>query len=517
MEACSSSVLALEIRKYLSSSLKSFQLTFPSTTPGYASKPGVPRQPVDRSIPLIPSLPLSYSEAIPFLRALNGHGLAASDLGDAWTAQSGLGYKGVKYNVGPSPSHLKLHLFNDQQYETTPIWNVIGIINGTSPNEVVVLGNHRDAWIAGGAGDPHSGTAALMEVARSFGKALAKGWKPQRTIIFASWDGEEYGLLGSTEWVEEYLPWLSNVSVAYVNIDCGVLGRNIWSATHPLLHQLFERIMKLVTVPGDPEQSLLDTWNGEHRVLASGSDFTAFQDFAGIPSMDIGLGDNPSEIHPRYNVTYHYHSNYDSFHFMETFIDPGFHYHAALAKAVGLIIAELAMSTAVPFNATTYALELKKYILQVEKKLGSRSSVPAHSALARALRDMHHAANHFRRVATQHDKDAAHAATMLDSRSEPSTRHFSTWRRTSTTLLQNKMHKLNQRYKLLDRHFLYGAGQDGRPWFKHVNYAPGRWTGYTGPPFPSLNEAIDSQEWRRVTEWAHIITAKINAAARSLK
>lgn len=118
------------------------------------------------------------------------------------------------------------------------MWNVIGIINGTIPDEVVVLGNHRDAWIAGGAGDPNSGSAAFNEVIRSFGLALQAGWKPLRTIVFASWDGEEYGLLGSTEWVEEYLPWLSASTIAYLNVDVGTNGPHFRASAAPLLNKI---------------------------------------------------------------------------------------------------------------------------------------------------------------------------------------------------------------------------------------------------------------------------------------
>lgn len=186
------------------------------TTPGYPSKPGVPRAPVDGAIPSIPSLPISFVEALPILKALNGVGPSAKDFGKYWTRNTGLGYKGVEYNIGPSADNVVLNLVNEQEYVTTDQWDVIGIINGTIPDEVIVIGNHRDAWIAGGAGDPNSGSAVLNEVIRSFGQALEKGWKPLRTIVFASWDGEEYGLVGSTEWVEEYLPWLTVANVAYV-------------------------------------------------------------------------------------------------------------------------------------------------------------------------------------------------------------------------------------------------------------------------------------------------------------
>jgi N-acetylated-alpha-linked acidic dipeptidase len=127
------------------------------------------------------------------------------------------------------------------------LWNVIGIINGTIPDEVIVLGNHRDAWIAGGAGDPNSGSAAFNEVIRSFGVALQSGWKPLRTIVFASWDGEEYGLVGSTEWVEEYLPWLAGSAVAYLNVDVGTKGRDFELSAAPLISRVVSQMRKLAS------------------------------------------------------------------------------------------------------------------------------------------------------------------------------------------------------------------------------------------------------------------------------
>ncbi|KAI5282460.1 hypothetical protein KEM54_002750, partial [Ascosphaera aggregata] len=167
------------------------------TTIGYPSTPGADRQETVGHIPTIPSLPISYQDALPLLTALNGHGPKAAELGPRWEG-GGLGYKGVDYNIGPSPDNVVINLYNDQEYKITPLWNVIGTLKGLIPDEVIVVGNHRDAWVAGGAVDPNSGSATMNEVIRSFAEAVKQGWKPLRTIVFASWDGEEYGLLGST-------------------------------------------------------------------------------------------------------------------------------------------------------------------------------------------------------------------------------------------------------------------------------------------------------------------------------
>jgi len=277
------------------------------TTPGYPSLPGAKRaDDLSHAIPRIPSLPISYADALPLLKALNGHGPKSTDFNEWWQT-GGLGYKGVDYNIGPSPPHLTLNLVNDQEYVTTPFWNVIGIINGTISDEVVILGNHRDAWIAGGAADPNSGSAAFNELIRGFGIALKHGWKPQRTIVLASWDGEEYGLVGSTEWVEEYLPWLSTSAVAYLNVDVGAAGSTFGTSSAPLIDKALVEILEAVPSPNQTVagQTIADLWNKRIATIGSGSDYTAFQDFAGVPSVDMGFHTaKPGPV-------YHYHSNYD--------------------------------------------------------------------------------------------------------------------------------------------------------------------------------------------------------------
>lgn len=184
----------------------------------------------------------------------------------------GLEYKGVNYDIGPSPEGVVINLVNEQDYIYTPNWDVIGIINGSIPDEVVVVGNHRDAWIVGGAGDPNSGSAVLNEVIRSFGEAVKQGWKPLRTIVFASWDGEEYGLLGSTEWVEEYLPWLSHSNVAYLNLDVSVRGQTFHASAVPLLDNLLYDITAQVASPNQTVegQTVYDLWDKKISTMGVG-------------------------------------------------------------------------------------------------------------------------------------------------------------------------------------------------------------------------------------------------------
>jgi N-acetylated-alpha-linked acidic dipeptidase len=501
------------------------------TTPGYPSLPGVPRQPVDNAIPSIPSIPISYVDAIPILKSLNGIGLAPKSFNKYWQRNLGLKDEGVEYNVGPSPDSLVLNLVNEQDYVTTPLWDVIGVINGTIQDEVIVIGNHRDAWIVGGAGDPNSGSAALNEVIRSFGVALSKGWKPLRTIVFASWDGEEYGLIGSTEWVEEYLPWLTHANVAYVNVDVATTGPVFSAAANPLLNKILYEITDLVTSPNQtvPGQTVGDLWDGRIKTMGSGSDFTAFQDFAGIPSIDFGFGPNPEAPGDTGGAVYHYHSNYDSFHWMDNYGDPGFHYHVAIAKMWALYTARLAETPVIPFNATDYAIAIQDYIASLERKIDSvatgtfseEENIEARarptpsapkgslSAFKLSLASLNHASDALLKAARKHDKHASHLAEKAASK-------LPWWKFISRIRLFWAIRKVNTSYKYLDRKLLYSEGLDGRSWFKHVIYAPGLWTGYAGAVFPGLSEAVDARDWANAARWIEIIAERITNAGKSL-
>ncbi|KAJ1948736.1 Vacuolar protein sorting-associated protein 70, partial [Linderina pennispora] len=327
-------------------------------TPGYASTKDAPRIDVDKAESLnhIPSLPLSYRDAEPLLRALKGQGKPAKDVGDNWVG--GLTSKGVEYWTGPS--ELDVNLLNKVEYKNTPIQNVIARIEGwEEPNRVVIIGNHRDAWCAG-ASDPSSGSAALLELSRGFGELLKQGWRPRRSIILASWDAEEYGLVGSTEWVEEHQKLLGAEAVAYVNVDVAVRGSLFYSSASPLYKSLLYSVAKEVPYV-DSNQTVYQHWVGEYEreqasrrkphhhpgdkappvgPLGSGSDFTAFNDFIGVSSVDLGFS-GPGSV---------YHSNYDSFKFAETFTDPGFKIHKTLAQVWGLLTIRLADEPLVPFN-----------------------------------------------------------------------------------------------------------------------------------------------------------------------
>lgn len=430
---------------------------------------------------------------------MNGHGPNASSFGEAWQT-GGLQYKGIDYNIGPSPENVTLNLFNKQEYVTTPLWDTIGVINGTISDEVIVIGNHRDAWIAGGAGDPNSGSAALNEVIRSFGKALKAGWKPHRTIVFASWDGEEYGLVGSTEWVEDYLPWLSGSTIAYINVDVGARGPHFTTSAAPVLNKAIYEVTSQVISPNQtvPGQTVRDLWSGHISTMGSGSDFTAFQDFAGISSIDVGFGAGPKD------PIYHYHSNYDSFYWMDTYGDPGFQYHITIAKVISLLAAKLVEEPIVQFNATDYAYGLAAYLNSV-KSAAAESDVLA-DVLADPFKEIEEAISYFREASIEFDSKAKKLEQFLKSDISISTK----------SSVYKQIRGLNTKYKFLERQFLHGAGLDSRHWFKHVVFAPGRWTGYAGATFPGLVEALEDHDGAAVKKWAGIITGRIYSAGKLL-
>lgn len=453
-------------------------------------------------MPTIPSLPISYRDALPLLRALNGHGPNASEFSKPWHG-GGLADKGVNYNIGPTPDHVRLNLVNEQEYITTPIWNVIGIINGTLKDEVIILGNHRDAWIAGGAGDPNSGSAALNEVIRSLGEALKRGWKPLRTIVFASWDGEEYGLVGSTEWCEEYLPWLSASTIAYLNVDTGAGGPHFGAKASPILNDLIYNVTSLVPSPNTtvPGQSVLDTWTDRKiGTIGSGSDYTAFQDLIGIPSLDIRFGGDSS------SPVYHYHSNYDSFHWMETQGDPTWEYHTTIAKIWALLAVKLSETPILPLSAATYAQNLEIYLANL-KKMAKKTSIPNKDFSFESLES---SAQNFTFAAQKFDIYTASITAEIGD-------HVPWWKFWRKLRLWYKIKKVNTQYKFLERQFLHPEGLDGdRSWFKHVVFAPGRWTGYAGATFPGLVESFEDGDLKNAKKWEGIILGRLKAATEFL-
>jgi N-acetylated-alpha-linked acidic dipeptidase len=461
-----------------------FLSTYPGdpTTPGYVSKPDSERADRSKITPQIPSLPISWIEAQPILKALNGYGTNGTQVNrTGWVGA----IPGVTYSTGAgSGATLSMSNVMNDTYGT--IWNAVGVINGTNQDEVVIVGNHRDAWIVGGAADPNSGSAVLIELAKAFGKLSATGWKPSRTIVLCSWDAEEYGLVGSTEWMEEYIPWLKNAAVSYLNIDVAVSGPIPDVSATPDLHAISTSLMKKIVYPyrGATNLTLYDVWmheSGEVGVLGSGSDYTAFL-HRGIASIDMGAGGGPQD------PVYPYHSNYDSYAWMERFGDPGFHTHKAMGQYLTLLLYHMVSDPVLPLEPSGYVSELQKYYAELNTTLSATNYTLDLSPLVTAMSNFSNAARDFELLRSQ--------AIQANN----------------TALLAVQNHKARD----FSRGFTSQGGLPTREFYQHTIFAPGRDTGYAPVTFPGITESITfdknqtlAQSWVTKTAEAILVAASI--------
>ncbi|XP_020573516.1 probable glutamate carboxypeptidase LAMP1 [Phalaenopsis equestris] len=320
------------------------------------------------------------------------------------------------------------------------IHNLIAIIEGKEePDRYVIVGNHYDAWTFG-AVDPNSGTAALLEVAQRLAKLQKEGWKPRRTIILCSWDAEEHHLIGSTEWVEDNREILASRAVAYLNMDYAVSNHGFHASSTPQLDELLKKAAKMVQDPDNSSQTLFESWVASdspliRRLGGGGSDYEAFVQHVGIPSVDMRFGRD-------YPV---YHSMYDDFLWMQKFGDPLFHRHVAAANILGLVALKLADEVLLPFDYMSYAYELQKSLKVLENKLLGKpvSLVPLHESIQK-----------FREAAS----NVENQRKELEDKAL-----FSKWMNDPI-----KIRELNDRLMLTERAFTDQDGLFGRPWFKHL-------------------------------------------------
>jgi N-acetylated-alpha-linked acidic dipeptidase len=471
-----------------------FEFPGDPTTPGVASTPDLSEaqrvSPQDSAqMPKVPATPLSSQDARPILEHLGG-------LASPREWQGALPFT---YHLGPGP--VRVHLRLKQDYRFWSIWDVIGTARGTQdPGAWTILGNHRDAWVYGAA-DPGSGTAALLETVRGVGALLHSGWRPKRTMIFASWDAEEEGLIGSTEWAEQNAEPLAN-AVAYFNTDVAVSGPNFVAAAVPSLKQFLRDAGK--AVPSPKGNTLYDAWlaagqprrNGEpippevlSRMpvartnqdapvgdLGSGSDYTVFLQHLGIPAADI------SSAGP-YGV---YHSAFDDFIWFQKFADPKFLVEQQQARLLGISMLRMAGAEVLPYDYEEYGREIQAYLEAAQERAKSR--FPGHAPdFAPALR----AASRL----TAAGVAAKHA--QADPKSDPA--------------------KLNPALRQAEREFLLTGGLPNRPWYKHAIYAPGEYTGYAAVVIPGVNEAIGRNDLPRTQEQLRALTAAIERAAQTLE
>ncbi|ETO83680.1 hypothetical protein F444_02343 [Phytophthora nicotianae P1976] len=449
-------------------------------TPGWASVQGASQLKYEdvNSIPHIPALPLSYEQADIILRSIGGQKAP-----EAW--QGGLTYPNG-YRLGDDES-LVLNLDVLMDNKVGPIWDVIGTIEGAvEPDQQVLIGNHRDAWVCG-AVDPSSGSAVMMEIARGLGDLVKQGWKPRRTIVLGSWDGEEFGLLGSTEFAEERAEELKQKAVAYINVD-NVVGPLALAMGTPSIAKFIEDTAKAVPPnqffgPNDtrnePGDSLYDQWAAQtarHRsqiygvydgtlapdhliqFMGSGSDFTAFYQHLGVISANLGFTLNGA-------VYGTYHSNMDSLMYMETLGDPHYATHANMAQWWGLMTMRLATDVVVPFDFTTYGLVMKEDLAGFEDKISAMNHSVDFTELHSAIASFTANANAFHANIQQFE-------AANDSSSEELLRRW------------------NEKLVLLERHLIDESGLPHRPWYKHVIFGPGFYEGYLGTAFPGISDCV---------------------------
>jgi N-acetylated-alpha-linked acidic dipeptidase len=364
--------------------------------------------------------------------------------------------KGVNYNVGPTPDHIVMNLYNNMNYTTGLIHDVVASIPGTEwEDEVVIVGNHRDAW-GPGAGDPNSGSSALNEVVRSFGVALKRGWRPLRTIMFVSFEGEEFGQVGSRPWIRENLPWLNRTAVAYLNVIVAASGTQFHVKASPLLRQAVLNATGMVLSPNQTvaDQTVLNVWGG-HIAPGGGGDASRFLSEACISTLDMGY--SPSIDEP----VFPYHSQFDTVEWMDAFGDPGWKHHTTTAKIWSLMAAHLVNSPVLAEKVTDYATGLRDYLSITKGKLTPALADFDFTVLDDSITRLHELALRF-------DAYASSLAHKI-----PQTRQW--WNFWGRARLMSKFREVNQIYIQFERMFYYEPGLDGDTQLKHVLFPMAAW------------------------------------------
>lgn len=459
-------------------------------TPGWASVAGAKRLSLEESatVPKIISIPISARDALPILRTMGGP-QAPKEWAGALPATYRLG--------GDSPRvHIDIKMDNSRRR----IINVIGRIKGSEdPEQAVLVGNHRDAWIFGGL-DPASGTACLMELARAFGKAKKAGFRPRRSIYFANWDAEEFTLTGSTEWGEENRDWLRKGLIAYLNVDSSAAGQDFNVSAVPALSRVIVDALGDVADPasgktvhdrwkaGPKERGTIATASGSGRVnaIGSGSDHTVFLNHICAPALDMSFSGD-------YGV---YHSMYDDFYWMTHFGDPGMRYTKALDEIWGRIAISLAAGPLIPLDNEAYAVELKAYLDEWAKRFD-----PGREKLMRLYR----LTDEMRKAAAGigpalFDNGAAEVAGTTKSVTKPNAEGAATGAATGALgagLSTEKRREANRLLIEIERDFALERGIPNRTWFKHLVF--GTRSTYAALLLPELTEAAEAGNERSVT------------------
>jgi N-acetylated-alpha-linked acidic dipeptidase len=446
-------------------------------SPGWASVAGSKRLPLSEAKTLmqIPVLPISYADAQPLLANLTGP-VAPK----AWR-----GALPITYHLGPGST--KVHLNVTMDNSTRPLYDVIARIPGSEfPDQWIVDGNHHDAWVHG-ASDPLSGASALMETARTLAEMTRKGWRPRRSIILAFWDGEEFGLIGSTEWMEKHADELDDKLVAYVNADSSGTGRFQVGGSHSL-EAFAQQLARDVNDPVTGKPLLESGRGGEFRVaaLGSGSDYTPFLQHLGVSTLDIRFASTESGV---------YHSVYDDFNWYSHFADTKFVYGRTLSQVHSTALMRLADAPLLPFEFGRFVSTVRRYTDEIEALPG-----PSRKADLEPVRT-----------------EIAHlqeAAAALDTAYEKALPHLA-------SSSPEKLAALNRVLFHAERSLIVDPGLPGRPWYRHRIYAPGKYTGYDAKTLPGIREAVEAgkqdealQQTEQVVQVLRNLTGKVAEAQK---
>jgi N-acetylated-alpha-linked acidic dipeptidase len=480
-------------------------------TPGIGATKDAKRLKIEDAptITKIPVLPISYGDAQPLLAALTGRVPPP-----AW--RGGLG---ITYHVGPGPA--KVHLKVKSNWDIKPVYDVVAKIPGDKyPDEWIVRGNHHDAWV-NGAEDPTSGMVAVLEEGRALGELLKQGWKPKRTIILCAWDGEEPGLLGSTEFAEEHYEELRKHAVVYINSDSNGRGYLGLEGSHTLeefandvLKEIIDPETKLTAWKRSHMHDILEAGSADERdkvrsradsrigALGSGSDYTAFLQHDGIASLNIGFGgEDGGGI---------YHSIYDDFYWYTHFSDTTFVYGRALAQTGGTMVMRLADAELLPFEFGDFADTMEMYVKEL-KELAHKTQ----GEIQERNRELEEGV-------FQATDDPKKPLVPPPAETNPPYLNFAPLENATTALTHSaaeyrkalgkananggaalasaSLTEVNQMLMQSERKLLTESGLSNRPWYKHQIYAPGFYTGYAAKTMPAVREAIDQKQWKQADD-----------------
>ena len=460
-------------------------------SPGWASEPGAKKLAQADAITIlkIPVMPISYGDALPLLKAMTG----------PVAPQEWRGALPVTYHVGPGPAQVRVKLAFD--WQNRPLHNVIVRIEGsTFPDEWIIFGNHHDAWV-NGADDPISGAVSLMETGRGLAELLKSGWRPKRTIILALWDGEEWGLLGSTEWAEKHAAELRDKAAVYINTDSSGKGWLSVGGSHglqQLMNEVAREVMdprtgkpvaeesrrRQVTNAPEAEQAAREKDAGLWlEPLGSGSDFTPFLQHLTLSSLNVGFGgESDGGI---------YHSAYDSLNWYLKYSDGEFLYGRTLAQLTGTLLLRLSDAAVLPFQFTDTADTLMRYVVELEKLAAEKKDSKVNLAPVRtAVEALRKAGQDYEQAYARVDR--APSAALLG---------------------RQELRAVNQLLLQSERKLGNGDGLPRRDWFKHQIYAPGFYTGYGVKTMPQIREGLEEDRFDEAQGGVRTVSAAVNALA----